>query len=77
MGRIACPPPGHYAGTGTRNNADRGARRSFYANTVGALGVVSAGHNWDGLAIAVHRWALKLVAARAVFILLVPGEALS
>ena len=33
----------------------------FYANTVGTSGVVSAGRNWDRLAIAVRRWALKFV----------------
>ena len=33
----------------------------FYANTVGAFGVVSAGQNWDRLASAVRRWALQLV----------------
>ena len=33
----------------------------FYANTVGTVGVVSAGQNWDRLASAVRRWDLKLV----------------
>ena len=33
----------------------------FYANTVGASGVVSAGQNWDRLASAARRLALKLV----------------
>ena len=33
----------------------------FYANAVGAFGAGSAGRNWDSLASAVHRWALKLV----------------
>ena len=33
----------------------------FYANAVGAFGVVYDGENWDRLASDVHRWALKLV----------------
>ena len=33
----------------------------FYANAVGAFGVVADGGNWDRLAIDGHRWALKLV----------------
>ena len=33
----------------------------FYANAVGAFGVVSASQNWDRIASATHRWALKLV----------------
>ena len=36
----------------------------FYANTVGACGVVSAGQNWDRLASAARRWALKLVGGK-------------
>ena len=48
----------------------------YYANAVDALGAVSAGRNWDRLAIAVHSWALKLVGAREVFILLFPDGAL-
>ena len=33
----------------------------FYADAVGAFGVVSAGRNWDLPASAVRRWALALV----------------
>ena len=33
----------------------------FYANAVGAPGLVSAGQNWGRLASAAHRLALKLV----------------
>ena len=33
----------------------------FYSNADGAFGTVSDGGNWDRLASAVHRWALKLV----------------
>ena len=33
----------------------------FYANTVGAFGVVSAGQNWGRLKSAARRWTLKLV----------------
>ena len=39
----------------------------FYANTAGNFGVVSAGQNWDRLASAAHRWALKLVDEKEVF----------
>ena len=42
----------------------------FYANTVGAFGAASAGQNWDRLASAVHRWALKLTEAKEALILL-------
>ena len=48
----------------------------YYANTVGTSGVVSAGQNWDRLASAVHRWALKLADAESAFILLLSGGAL-
>ena len=48
----------------------------YYAYTVDAFGVVSAGQNWDRLASAVHRRALKLVDAKGVFILLFSGDAL-
>ena len=53
-----------------------GADGLFYANAVGTFGVVSAGGNWDRLASAVHRRALKLGDAKEVFILLVSGDAL-
>ena len=49
----------------------------FYANTVGAFGAASTGQNWDRRASAVHRWALKLVDAREVLILLFSDDALS
>ena len=48
----------------------------YYANTVGASGAVSAGQNWDRLAIAFHRRDLKLVGAKEVFILLFSYDAL-
>ena len=48
----------------------------YYANTVGAFGVVSACQNLDRLASAVHRRALKLVDAKEVFILLFSDDAL-
>ena len=38
-----------------------GPNGRFYANAVGAFGVVSDGGNWGRLARAFHRWALKLV----------------
>ena len=44
----------------------------FYANAVGTFGAVSACRNWDRLASAFHRWALKLVDKRKVFLLLFP-----
>ena len=44
----------------------------FYANTVGACGVVSAGQNWDRFAGAVRRRALKLIEKKKVPILLFP-----
>ena len=44
----------------------------FYANTVGTFGVVSAGQNWDRLASAVRRWALKLFEKKKVYLLLFP-----
>ena len=53
----------------------RGADGLFYANTVGTIGVVSAGQNWGRLAIAPHRWALKLVDAQEVLILLFSDDA--
>ena len=33
----------------------------FYANAFGIIGVAPAGRNWDRLAGAAHRWALRLV----------------
>ena len=45
---------------------------SFYANTVGTFGSVSAGRNWGRLASAVHRWALNLVGKQKVLLLLFP-----
>ena len=36
----------------------------FYANAVGTFGVASAGQNWDRLASAANRRALKLVGGR-------------
>ena len=57
-------------------NADssrpRGAGGLYCANTVGAFGVVSAGQNWDRLAIAARRWELNSVGAKEVSILLLP-----
>ena len=41
----------------------------FYANTVGAFGVVSAGRNWGRLASAVQRWDLKLVEEKKAYLL--------
>ena len=48
----------------------------FYANTVGAFGAVSAGRNWDLLAIAVHTRSLKLADNAEVFMLLFSDDAL-
>ena len=53
-----------------------GASGHYYANTVGASGVVSAGRNWGRLASAFRRWALKLVGAKEVSILLFSDDAL-
>ena len=53
-----------------------GPNGSFYANTVGAFGVVSAGQNWDRPASAVRRWALKLVGGKKVTLLLFSGDTL-
>ena len=54
-----------------------GHRGLFYANAVGNFGAVAAGKNWDRLASAVHRRALKLVGANKVFLLLFSDDALS
>ena len=48
----------------------------FYANTVGAFGVVSAGGNWGRLASAVRLGALKLVGCNNDFSLLFSGDTL-
>ena len=48
----------------------------FCANTVGDLGSVSAAKNWDRLASAVRRWALKMVENNECFSLLLSGETL-
>ena len=48
----------------------------YYANTVGASGVVSAGQNWDRLASAVRRWDLKLAESKEAPILLFSDDAL-
>ena len=48
----------------------------FYANAVGAFGAVSTGRNWDLLASAANRWALKLADWKEIPILLFPGDAL-
>ena len=53
-----------------------GANGLFYASTVGAFGLVSACQNWDRLASALHRWSLKSVDAKGVFILLFADGAL-
>ena len=47
-----------------------GPEGNFYANTVGAFGVVSAGRKKDRLASAPRRWALKLVGEEKVYLLL-------
>ena len=49
----------------------------YYANTVGAFGVASAGQNRGRLASAVHRRDLKLVDAKEVVFLLFPDDALN
>ena len=48
----------------------------FYAHTVGTFGVASAGQNWDRLASAARRCALKLVGNQKAFLLLFSDEAL-
>ena len=48
----------------------------FYANAVGAVGVVSAGRNLARLSSAAHRWAIKLVGGNEFPLLLFPGDAL-
>ena len=47
-----------------------GTNGMFYANTVGAFGVVSAGRNWGRLASAAHRRASELIDNKKVFLLL-------
>ena len=64
--RVLKPEPGH----GIVSIMGPGGK--FYANTVGTFGVVSAGQNWDRLASAAHRWALKLVGEQKVYLLLFP-----
>ena len=76
MWRTVCPSSGDHAGAGTPTGRDHGAIGLFYANTVGAFGAASAGRNWDRLSSEVHRWALKLVVAKEVFILLFSGDTL-
>ena len=49
----------------------------FYANTVGAFGVVAAGQNWGRLSSAAHRWDLKLVGGREFYMLLFSGDTLA
>ena len=53
-----------------------GPNGCLYANTVGAFVAVSAGRNWDRLASAFRRRALKLVDKRKVFLLLFSDGAL-
>ena len=48
----------------------------FYANAVGAFGVISAGQNLGRLAIAAHRRALSLVGNKKFFALLLSFDAL-
>ena len=47
----------------------------FYSHAVGAFGVVFDGGDWDRLAIAVHRWELKLVENNDIPMLLFPDDA--
>ena len=57
--------------------ATMGPTGLFYANTVGAFGAVSPGQNWDRLSSAAHRWSLKVVEAKELFISLFSDGALS
>ena len=76
MGRCVFPPTRHDTGIGALSSLDYWANWLYYANTVGAFEAVSAGPNWGRLAIDVHWRALKLVDAKAVFILLFSDDAL-
>ena len=53
-----------------------GTNGTFYKNTFGAFGVVSAGGNWGRLASAAHRWDFKLVDRNEVCMLLFSDDAL-
>ena len=53
-----------------------GTNGLYNANAVGTFGAPSAGQNWDRPAGAVHRWVIKLVDTKEVFIVLFSGDAL-
>ena len=53
-----------------------GPNGTYYANTVGTFGAVSAGQSWDRLASAVHRWGLKLLGKEKVYVLLFSDDAI-
>ena len=61
--RVLTPEPGHGL------VSIMGPDGKFYANAVGTFGVAYAGRNWDRLASAVHRWALKLVGGKKAYLL--------
>ena len=76
MRRNVFHPPSNHAGTGARPSLDRGPRRSLLREYNWNFGAVSAGQNWDRLAVAVHRCALKLVGEKVARLLLFSGGAL-
>ena len=62
----------HTPGWGRGPVSTTGPDGSFYDYEVGAFGILSTGRDWDSLAGAAHRCALKVVGNKKVYLLLFP-----